>query len=30
MFLTSANLSGKEEIYELKEIREDFADYLKK
>jgi tRNA A37 threonylcarbamoyladenosine synthetase subunit TsaC/SUA5/YrdC len=30
MFLTSANISGKEEIYSIKKIKENFAEYLKK
>jgi hypothetical protein len=30
MFLTSANLSGKPEIYYKNEIKEEFAYYLEK
>jgi hypothetical protein len=30
MFLTSANISGKGEIYTVKEIKEEFWEYLKK
>jgi len=30
MFLTSANLSNKPEIYKSKEVEEEFAYYLKR
>jgi tRNA A37 threonylcarbamoyladenosine synthetase subunit TsaC/SUA5/YrdC len=30
MFLTSANISGKDEIYSINELKETFEEYLKR